>query len=403
MLILKHKDIDVAVFDSDLVLNKVLDEKLLPLHFKYGRHLKSWVDSRVIDASRVSSRVLKKALKMRKKDDYTTAMKVYARTLTDNFWLCPNDENIRFKDLQFKSDIYSELTLHLDINVLDVAQDAFTPELTNTGSYEKGWKLIDNVWYMYKQGRKEEVFSEIFTYKLGEALGFDMTSYKCVDGKSVSKDFTAGGNVDFQPMYGIVGEDEAYTYNFQMLSTLDASVLTDYVNMIYLDTIVRNVDRHTKNYGLLTDVESGKIISLAPNFDNNLSLIATGYPISPNRENDFLVKLFLAFLSEVDIIYIPPIFTKEVVRQLAIACAQEVGLEVDVEKIIAMCVCVDKQVGAMCKIRYSVIGDKVHLKYMDRYKVLDIDKFDKWTVCKLQAGERLGVSLASKLKAVLTL
>ena len=401
MPIIKHKDLNVALFDSDLSLVKVLHQDLLPLHFQYGRNLKSWVESRAIDSSRVSSRLLKKALKMRRKDDYATAMQVCARTLTDNFWLCPDNENIKFKNLQFKSDSYSELTLHLNINVMDVAHDTFTPELTNTGSYEKGWKCIDDTWYMYKNGRKEEIFSEIFTYKLGQALGFNMAAYKCVDGKSVSKDFTSGGKVNFQPMYGIVGEDEAYTYNFQMLSELDISTLNDYVNMIYLDTIVKNVDRHTKNYGLLTDVESGKIISLAPNFDNNLSLIATGYPINTDRKNDFLVKLLLDFLSEEGIIYIPPILTKEVVGELARECAQEVGLQVNIEKIIAMCVAVDNQLEMMCKIRYSVISDKVHLKYMHIYKVLDINELEEWTITKLCKGERLSVSLASKLIAVL--
>ena len=51
--------------------------------------------------------------------------------------------------------------------------------------------------------------------------------------------------------------------------------------MIFLDTIVANPDRHTNNFGLLRDTNTGMLMSLAPNFDNNMALIARGYPSKP--------------------------------------------------------------------------------------------------------------------------
>ena len=49
---------------------------------------------------------------------------------------------------------------------------AHTPELTNTGSFEKCWRLIGGEWWMYKRADRLALFSELFVYELGTALGF---------------------------------------------------------------------------------------------------------------------------------------------------------------------------------------------------------------------------------------
>ncbi len=392
MIILKNKDVPVAVFNEDLEVVEIKNEKLLPLHFRYGWSLKGWVESRAIDTSRVSSRLLKRALRMREKDDYSTAMKVHARTLTDNFWLTPDNNTLTYKDLQFKSDSYSDLTLNLDTNIMDSETDNFTPELTNTGSYEKGWKLKNNEWYLFKKGNKAEIFSEVFTYLLGKELGFRMAEYKVVNHYSVSKDFTKGGEVNYQPMFGVVGEDEDYSRNYKELEKLGKHLLVDYLNMLYLDTIVRNVDRHTKNYGLLTDIETGKILRFAPNFDNNLSLIATGYPKSRKRENDFLVKLFKALIIDEKIAYIPPILTKKCVHKIVGKSMEETGFEPEVNRIIDMCIYADQQLNEICHTRYSLSSDfdKVCIKHHHSENILNLNNIDVDIKNKLYDGNRIG-------------
>ena len=58
-----------------------------------------------------------------------------------------------------------------------------------------------------------------------------------------------------------------------------------------MDTICANPDRHTNNFGLMRDVKNGKLLGLAPNYDNNMALISRGYPAKPNA-NDLLISLF---------------------------------------------------------------------------------------------------------------
>ena len=77
----------------------------------------------------------------------------------------------------------------------------------------------------------------------------------------------------------------------EMLKMICPDAVGDYVKMLFLDTICANPDRHTFNFGVLRDTDTGEILGLAPNFDNNMALIARGYPTN-KAANDLLITLF---------------------------------------------------------------------------------------------------------------
>ncbi|NLX93126.1 MAG: hypothetical protein GXZ02_04570 [Clostridiales bacterium] len=89
-----------------------------------------------------------------------------------------------------------------------------------------------------------------------------------------------------------MGSNENYSDVVAALKELCPDAIPDYIKMIFLDTIVANPDRRTNNFGLLREVKSGKLIGLAPNFDNNMALIARGYPRNIKSQNDVLIRLF---------------------------------------------------------------------------------------------------------------
>ena len=60
--------------------------------------------------------------------------------------------------------------------------------------------------------------------------------------------------------------------------------------MIFLDAVIANPDRHTNNFGLLRDINTGTIIGLAPIFDHNMVVTARGYP--KPKATDLLISLF---------------------------------------------------------------------------------------------------------------
>ena len=305
----------------------LINERLAPMYLVNTGNVEGWLETRAIDRHRANSRLLKKALRLSEKDDVSSVMKVNAVTVTDNYWIRPKGSDLTYADVRFDNDYFSKLVLQggydsfNKASLLTEQKKIRTPELTNTGSFEKCWKLVKGEWWMYKLASQREAFSEIFIFMLGKRLGFSMAEYQL--GKEYikpkhkyvkTKDFTNHAAVDFEPAFSFMGEDEDYCNVVKQLRRIAPAVIPDYVRMIFLDTIVANPDRHTFNFGLLRDVKTGEILSLAPNFDNNMALIARGYPQNISRKNDVLVRYFnelLAFdpsLSQ----YIPKLMIEDI-------------------------------------------------------------------------------------------
>ena len=293
---------DFYIMSKDIVLAKwqdnnleIINEDLLPLYFRYSHDVWKWIKIRAIDSKRPNSRLLKKALRMTAKDDISTVLTVNAATITDNYWIKPINSDLTYADVKFDNDHCSNLSLtgnYDSFNRVANSKSSKTPELTNIGSFEKCWKLKKGQWWMYKKANHDEMFSELFIYKLGSELGFKMAKYERGNGVIKTKDFTDNALVNFEPAFNILGDDEDYIKSVEMLKNICPEAVGDYVKMLFLDTICANPDRHTFNFGLLRDADNGEILGLAPNFDNNMALISRGYPKNIARKNDLLIKLF---------------------------------------------------------------------------------------------------------------
>lgn len=271
------------------------DDILLPLYLKRTKNIEGWLASRAIDSHRTNSRLLKRALRLRTTDDVQTALAVNAATVTDRYWFRPEGSAAVYEDIRFKENYFSELALRGDPDSFS-NRPSRTPELTNTGSFEKCWKLINGEWWMYKSGNGNEYFSELFICRLGEKLGLPMAHYE-LDGEYIrSKDFTNGAEVNFEPMRALADDDEDYENCFNILNEISPDIAGQYLLLLWMDTVCYNMDRHTENFGLLRDVKTGEIISLAPNYDNNIALIAKGYPTDVNREHDGLIGFLRTFI-----------------------------------------------------------------------------------------------------------
>lgn len=272
------------------------DEQRIPLYLKRTKDVEGWLESRAIDEHRTNSRLLKKALRIRVTDNAQTALVVNAATVTDRYWFKPEGSAAVYEDIRFRENYFDSLALRGDPNGFS-HRPSRTPELTNTGSFEKCWRLIEGEWWMYKSGNQNEYFSELFICRLGEKLGFPMAHYE-MDGDYIrSRNFTEGTALNFEPMAALT-EDDDYNTCFDILYGLSAELAKQYLQIIWLDTVCYNMDRHTENFGFLRDTESGKIVSMAPNYDNNIALIARGYPASASRENDGFIRFFREFLQE---------------------------------------------------------------------------------------------------------
>ena len=279
---------------------EIINEALLPLYLKRIKNADMWLETRAIDSHRANSRLLKKALRLAEKDDISTVIHVNGATITDNYWIRPLGSDLKYEDIRFSDDYFSNLALKGTYNSFNLAASSKrsrTPELTNVGSFEKCWKLHDGKWWMHKKANHEEMFSELFVYEFGKLLGMNMAVYERGDACVKSLDFTDSATINFEPASTFMGDNEEYLDVIDALQRLCPQAIPDYIRMIFLDTICANPDRHTNNFGFLRDVTSGELLGLAPNFDNNMALIARGYPAKP-KANDLLIQLFNEVLEE---------------------------------------------------------------------------------------------------------
>jgi hypothetical protein len=278
----------------------VANETLLPLYLRKIQNADMWLETRAIDSHRANSRLLKKALRLVEKDDVSTVIHVNGATITDNYWIREIGSDLTYADIKFSDDYFSNLALRGNYDSFNRAANSKrskTPELTNVGSFEKCWKLRDGKWWMYKKATHDELFSELFIYELGKALGMTMAVYERGEGYIKSLDFTDTASVNFEPASTFMGDNEEYSDVIKALETLCPQAIPDYVQMIFMDTVCANPDRHTNNFGLLRDTETGQLIGFAPNYDNNMALISRGYPAKPGAK-DMLISLLQELLEE---------------------------------------------------------------------------------------------------------
>ena len=293
---------DFLLLSGDTIVAKwennnleIANENLLPLYLKNTGNVEKWLETRAIDHHRANSRLLKKALRLAERDDVSSVLSVNAVTITDNYWIKPLDSTLTYSDVRFDNDYFSNLALtgsYDSFNKAANSKNSRTPELTNIGSFEKCWKLKNGTWWMYKTANHEELFSELFIYKLGTRLNFNMAEYERGNKVIKTKDFTDNALVNFEPAFAFMGDNEDYIETLEKLKLICPDAIGDYVKMLFLDTICANPDRHTFNFGILRDTGSGEILGLAPNFDNNMALISRGYPKNITGKNDLLIRLF---------------------------------------------------------------------------------------------------------------
>ena len=271
------------------------DDNLLPLYLKRTKNMEGWLASRAIDSHRTNSRLLKKALRLRTADDAQTALAVNAATVTDRYWFRPEGSTDTYEDIRFNENYFAEVALRGDPDSFSQAPSR-TPELTNIGSFEKCWKLINNEWWMLKKGDEDQIFSELFSSRLAAKLGIPTAIYEYDNGNVRTKNFAS--NYNFEPMYALCDDEEDYEIVFDILKGLGEEIAKSYLLLLFFDCIVYNVDRHNNNYGVLRDKDNGVIVSLAPNFDDNLSLLAYNKILDQNPKTDPLIKMFVDFLKK---------------------------------------------------------------------------------------------------------
>ena len=158
---------------------------------------------------------------------------------------------------------------------------ASCPEFTTNGMLPKCWRRKDGKILLYKGGTSgasntgNEPYSEYYAAQVAKVLGVNAIEYGLSQWKgelcSTCELFTSK-DYSFLPVGRIVtsGGMTAVREYYETLGKEFVEALND---MLVLDAIIMNTDRHFGNFGFINDNKTNKIVAPAPLFDHGNALL----------------------------------------------------------------------------------------------------------------------------------
>lgn len=320
---LKHKNNTVLEFLLDshmhvLEIVKVYDKKMIPL-FLQEYHvpltamlLDDWISARCIPENRQGiDRVLPKL------GVYSTRMMItkwFFVSLTDQYWITPVMAEVLWEDINLFQNNFSDSFGNVLIGNTQKLNSVKTPDASLGGQLKKKWKIINNIRTLIKDGSgesKQEVFNEVIATEICKRMHFKHVTYRILKEKSdniyCACDCFVDQNTEFVSAYDILGtikndtnlsQYEHYIKELEKNQIKDARKQVE--DMLLLDFIIGNIDRHLNNFGILRDADTLEFLETAPIFDTGSSLgsnkVAAFFDIEKNEEiNSFESDEFTQF------------------------------------------------------------------------------------------------------------
>lgn len=257
-----------------------VQSSLLPVGFS---DIQSWLGRRNFAKHKAH---LRKWLKEWRLDDLEGFIQVtQGLSLNDTFWIRPENSQLRWDEINLYandfSDIVSRTAFETGLHGLKLSSTS--PEFTSEGSFEKCWIREEDGIYLYKKGSSGfansglEPYSEYYASQIArvlcrESVDYDLIKYK---GTFVSrcKMFTSEKE-GFVPFYRYMSGKSSVRYREVIEFCEKYDCADDFKNMILLDSIIWNQDRHLGNFGFIVDNDTQEILRFAPVFDHNMSLLS---------------------------------------------------------------------------------------------------------------------------------
>ncbi len=281
--------------------------------------LNKWWTERSIPASRQG---LYEALQiLRISSPKLLLSKCFGLSLSDQYWIKPENSDLSWDEINFFDNDFSEdLGDILFGRATDTDNISLnSPDNTSDGCLKKRWKIINGQRYLIKAGSppfEQQPFNEAIASLVMDKLGVEHVGYSVIieNGKpySICEDFithdtelvTASKILQAFPKPNHLSVYEHYINCCKTLGINDIVKKID--QMIIVDFIIANEDRHFNNFGLIRNADTLQWIGTAPVYDNGSSLgfdkvtqildRQSGIVCKPFRKNHFdQLKLVSSF------------------------------------------------------------------------------------------------------------
>lgn len=292
-----HKDIPVAELTLDETTatvseaGKVYSPERLPLGVseKHGTldrsALSTWWNERCIPASRSGVRHALETMEI--PDTRVLLTRCFGLSLSDQYWIRPQDTELRWREINFFDNDFSEdigdilLGKKTDRRAINFS----SPDSASDGYLKKRWKIVDGKRCLLKAGSdpfRQQPFNEVIASSLAERLGIPHVSYHLLwdDGVpySVCEDFITK-DTDLISAWRVMqtkkksNSASTYQHYLDCCKQLGIKEMKHAVDqMIVLDYLIANEDRHLNNFGLVRSADTLEYLGTAPIFDSGSSL-----------------------------------------------------------------------------------------------------------------------------------
>ena len=268
--------------------------------------LNEWWYSRIIPASRDG---LKFILHLYDVESTSVLSKrSLGLSLSDQYWIKPFGSDLSWEDVNFfTNDFSTELgESFFSRGSSKPAINPFTPDASSNGWLKKKWVKIDGQTYLAKAGSVpllQQPYNEVAVSKIAEALEIEHVDYKLVieDNRPLClcKNFI-DVDTEFVPARFVRSvlpkskNESDYQHFLRCTEELKIPRVKDFLNnMLAIDFLVENTDRHYGNFGFIRNVNTLEFLGPAPLFDNGTSLwcealnseIGTYQKVMPFKQN----------------------------------------------------------------------------------------------------------------------
>jgi hypothetical protein len=319
--ILKHHDIAVALleFTDNGMFNKIkeiINKEHTPLgiideagkinHKRYGK----WWNDRGIPEDREDLREVLQELGEYSKQ--IVLIKSNGLSLTDHYWIDRVNgrltwDDINFYDHEFPGDIGDLFFHHKKKKEYRIGG----PDVTSNGVLKKRWVIEDDGKRVLLKGGKKPYRQEPYNEEIASMLckrlsiphvpytvmeyGVDTVS-RCANMTNNKEEYVDAYSIytiRYENIFSGTNDGESHLYNHykKCCSILNVPHVEQRCNeMMVLDYIINNVDRHFGNFGIIRDAESLGNIRVAPIFDSGTSLYCDENEHNIGREKELLGK-----------------------------------------------------------------------------------------------------------------
>ena len=251
-------------------------------YLPYGfTSMDEWIDDRQIAKHRTSIKKLMAELGIDNRKGFVDMVRCVS--LTDTFWMRRDDSALTWKDVSLYENSFDDVVARIAFDGVGMYGRQFSiisPEFGTSGSFDKCWVRESDGPHLLKRGSSGfanagfEPYSEKLCSDLLNAANISHVPYtlRNYHGKLASDCplFTS-------ETHGFVSAGRVMKGHLRTKDVLDYVAAhggdEPFREMVVMDAVFVNVDRHAGNYGFIVNNETGEVQGMAPLFDQNMALL----------------------------------------------------------------------------------------------------------------------------------